>query len=344
MAMTKINWYPGHMKKTKEMIQENMQIIDIVLELVDARVPMSSMNPDIAKFAKNKKRIIILNKADLVNKTELKLWKEYFIKNKMATEVIELSAETGYNVKKLFALIDKLSKEKLERMKKKGLRKVNTRLMVAGIPNVGKSRLINRIVGKKSAGVGNKPGFTRGKQWVRIKDGLELLDTPGILWPKFENDEVGYNLAIAGAIRDDILPIEEVAGLLVTKLRRYNMEYVFKKNYKLTDEDLLETIPEIIIERIALRMNMIIKGEKVNTKQAAYTILRDYRSKKLGNFGVDRELFQKEERKELERLEREAAEVQAAKEAEIALAEEVAAESVTESEVTEAAEVTEEKE
>jgi len=310
MKMTKINWYPGHMKKTKEMIQENMQIIDIVLELVDARVPMSSMNPDIAKFAKNKKRIIILNKADLVNKTELKLWKEYFIKNKMAHEVIELSAETGYNVKKLFAIIDKVSKEKLERMKKKGLRKVNTRLMVAGIPNVGKSRLINRIVGKKSAGVGNKPGFTRGKQWVRIKDGLELLDTPGILWPKFENDEVGYNLAIAGAIRDDILPIEEVACLLITKLRRYGMDYIFKNKYKLTDEDLLETIPEIILDRIALRMNMIIKGDKVNTKQAAFTILRDYRSKKLGSFGVDRELFEEAARKELESLERlEAAEV-----------------------------------
>ena len=316
MAMTKINWYPGHMKKTKEMIQENMQIIDIVLELVDARVPMSSMNPDIARFAKNKKRIIILNKADLVNKTELKLWKDYFIKNNMADEVIELSAETGYNVKKLFAIIDKVSKEKVERMKKKGLRKVNTRLMVAGIPNVGKSRLINRIVGKKSAGVGNKPGFTRGKQWVRIKDGLELLDTPGILWPKFESDEVGYNLAIAGAIRDDILPIEEVACLLITKLRRYKMDYIFKKNYKLTDEDLLETIPEILLDRIALRMNMMVKGDKVNTKQAAFTILRDYRGKKLGNFGVDRELFEKEARKELEKLEiAEAAEAMKATEA-----------------------------
>ena len=310
-----------------------MQIIDIVLELVDARVPMSSMNPDIARFSKNKKRIIILNKADLVNKTELKLWKEYFIKNKMATEVIELSAETGYNVKKLFAIIDKLSKEKLERMKKKGLRKVNTRLMVAGIPNVGKSRLINRIVGKKSAGVGNKPGFTRGKQWVRIKDGLELLDTPGILWPKFENDEVGYNLAIAGAIRDDILPIEEVAGLLVTKLRRYKMDYIFKKNYKLTDEDLLETIPELIIEKIALRMNMMIKGDRPNTKQAAYTILRDYRSKKLGNFGVDREMFQEEARRELEKLEREATEAQGAQEDEVAFTE-----AATESEAADAIE------
>ncbi len=295
MAMTKINWYPGHMKKTKEMIQENMQIIDVVLELVDARVPISSKNPDIAKFSKNKKRIIILNKADLVNKTELKLWKEYFIKNNMADEVIELSAETGYNVKKLFAIIDKVSKEKVERMKKKGLRKVNTRLMVAGIPNVGKSRLINRIVGKKSAGVGNKPGFTRGKQWVRIKDGLELLDTPGILWPRFENDEVGYNLAIAGAIRDDILPIEEVACLLITKIRRYKMDYIFKNNYKLTDEDLEGKLPEIILDRVALRMNMILKGERVNTKQAALTILRDYRNKKLGNFGIDREFFKDEE-------------------------------------------------
>lgn len=336
MAMTKINWYPGHMKKTKEMIQENMQVIDIVLELVDARVPLSSMNPDIAKFAKNKKRIIILNKADLVNKTELKLWKEYFIKNKMADEVIELSAETGFNVKKLFAMIDKVSKAKLEKAMKKGLRKVNTRLMVAGIPNVGKSRLINRIVGKKSAGVGNKPGFTRGKQWVRIKDGLELLDTPGILWPKFESDEVGYNLAIAGAIRDDILPIEEVACLLITKLRRYNMDYVFKKNYKLTDEDLLETNTDILLDKIALRTNMLLSGDRVNTKQAAYTMLRDYRAKKLGNFGIDREAFEKEARRALEAEQRaeEEAILKAEEEKELELAAETKVEEVA-TEVTE---------
>jgi ribosome biogenesis GTPase A len=289
MSMTKINWYPGHMKKTKDMIQENMQLIDIVLEVVDARIPLSSKNPDIKKFAKNKKRVIVLNKADLVDKKELEFWKNYFKENNFADEVLELSAETGFNIRQLYTIIDKVSAEKKKKLMAKGLRKVNTRIMVAGIPNVGKSRLINRIVGKNSAGVGNKPGFTRGKQWIKIKEGLELLDTPGILWPKFESDEVGYNLAISGAIKDDILPVEEVATRLLDKMIAYGLEDTLKQRYKLLDEDFKE-ITAMIIERIALRMNMVQKGEKLNILQAAYTLLRDYRGCKLGKFGLDREL------------------------------------------------------
>ena len=160
MSMTKINWYPGHMKKTKDLIKENMQLIDIVLEVVDARIPLSSKNPDISVFAKNKKRVIVLNKSDLVEKSEIQYWKKYFKDNNFADEVLEISAETGFNIKALYSIIDKVSAEKKEKLMAKGLRKVNVRLMVAGIPNVGKSRLINRIVGKNSAGVGNKPGFS----------------------------------------------------------------------------------------------------------------------------------------------------------------------------------------
>lgn len=288
MSMTKINWYPGHMKKTKDMIQENMKLVDIVLEIVDARIPLSSKNPDIVKFAKNKKRIILINKSDLVEKEEIKFWKEYFKKNNMADEVLEISAETGLNIKQLFSTIDKVFSEKRKKMLAKGLKSVTARLVVAGIPNVGKSRLINKIVGKNSAGVGNKPGFTKGKQWVRIKDGLELLDTPGILWPKFEDEEVGYNLAIVGSIKDEILPVEEVASRLISKMRDYGMWSILQNKYKLLDEDYSENDLEII-ERVALRMKMFMKGETLNTLQAAYTILRDYRSCKLGKFGVDRE-------------------------------------------------------
>lgn len=286
MAMTKINWYPGHMKKTKDMIKENMQIIDVVLEIVDARIPLSSKNPDIPKFAKNKKRLLLLNKSDLVEKEELKFWEEYFIKNNMADEVLPISAETGYNVKKVFEKIKFLTKEKVEKMKKKGLRKVNVRIMVAGIPNVGKSRLINRIVGKNSAGVGNKPGFTRGKQWIRLKDGLELLDTPGILWPKFESDIVGYNLAIAGSIRDEILPIEEVACVLLDKLKKLNKLDILMEKYKLAENDIAE-IPEVILDKIARKMGWIKKGDYADTLQAAYKLLRDYRACNLGKFGVE---------------------------------------------------------
>lgn len=282
------------MKKTKDMIQENMKIIDIVLEIVDARIPLSSKNPDIVKFANNKKRIVVLNKADLVSGEDLRIWKDYFKENNFAEDVLELSAETGFNVKKLFAIIDKVSKEKKEKMMKKGLRKVNTRLMVVGIPNVGKSRLINRIVGKKSTGVGNKPGFTKGKQWVRIKEGLELLDTPGILWPKFESDDVAYSLAIAGAIKDEVLPIENVASKLIEKMISYGMKDVLQEKYKLIEED-FQGMSEEILEKIGLRMNMIIKGEKINIEQAALTILRDYRNSKLGKFVLDREMLKKDQ-------------------------------------------------
>lgn len=287
MSMTKINWYPGHMKKTKDLIKENMQLIDIVLEVVDARIPLSSKNPDISVFAKNKKRVIVLNKSDLVKKSEIQYWKKYFKDNNFADEVLEISAETGFNIKALYSIIDKVSAEKKEKLMAKGLRKVNVRLMVAGIPNVGKSRLINRIVGKNSAGVGNKPGFTKGKQWIRIKDGLELLDTPGILWPKFESDEVGQNLAITGAIRDEILPIEDIACILIGKMIKYNMWNVFAERYKLEPEDKSEILGEIL-EKVALRNKMFNKGESLNIQQAAYTVLRDYRNCRLGKFGLDR--------------------------------------------------------
>lgn len=286
MSMTEINWYPGHMKKTKDLIKENMPLIDVVLEIVDARIPIASKNPDIPVFAKNKKRIVVLNKSDLVSKEELSFWKQYFLEKEKADAVVELSAETGFNIKQLYACIEKVSKEKKEKLFAKGLKKVSIRIMVLGIPNVGKSRLINRIVGKNSAGVGNKPGFTRGKQWIRLKEGLELLDTPGILWPKFESHRVGLHLAITGAIRDEILPIEDLACSFLEKMIYLGKWDVLKERYKLLDEDKNEILA-YTLEKIALRMAMLNKGGELNTLQAAYTLLRDYRVGRLGKFAID---------------------------------------------------------
>lgn len=286
MSMTKINWYPGHMKKTKDLIKENLPLIDVVLEVVDARIPISSKNPDIEKISTNKKRIVILNKSDLVSKEELNKWKKYFKEKNSADEVVELSAETGFNIKNLYAAIDKVSAQKKQKLYAKGLKKINIRIVVLGIPNVGKSRLINRIVGKSSAGVGNKPGFTKGKQWIRIKDGLELLDTPGILWPKFENEDVGFKLAMTGAIKDEILPIEDVACEFLSKCLALEKWETLKNRYKLLDEDKNEIMGNILAS-IALRMSMLNKGGELNILQAAYTLLRDYRSSKLGKFCLD---------------------------------------------------------
>ncbi|MGL4969540.1 MAG: GTPase, partial [Fusobacteriaceae bacterium] len=213
---------------------------------------------------------------------------EYFKSNNMADEVLGISAETGLNVKELYKLIDKVTLERRKKLMAKGLRTVTNRIMIAGIPNVGKSRLINRIVGKNSAGVGNKPGFTKGKQWIRIKEGLELLDTPGILWPKFEDEQVGLNLAITGAIKDEILPVEEVAAQLIGKMKAYGKWKVLRNKYKLLEEDYSEVDLEIV-EKIAVRMKMFMKAETPNMLQAAYTVLRDYRACRLGKFGVDRE-------------------------------------------------------
>lgn len=286
MSMTEINWYPGHMKKTKDLIKENIKLIDLVLEIIDARIPLSSKNPNIEELTKGKNKIIILNKADLVEKKDLDNWKKYFKNNKYADEVIETSAETGYNIKKIFNTIEKVMKPKKDKLFEKGLKKVNIRVIVLGIPNVGKSKIINRIVGKNSAGVGNKPGFTKGKQWIKIKEGIELLDTPGILWPKFNSEEVGMNLAITGSIRDEILPIEEVALNLINKIIISNNWKNLAERYNLNDEDKEKEIFNIL-NKVAVRMGILDKGGKANQTQAAYTILKDFRNQKLGKICLE---------------------------------------------------------
>ena len=280
-----INWYPGHMKKTKETIAENLKIVDLVIEVLDARIPLSSKNPDISKLAKNKKRLTVLNKVDLADEREVENWKEYFIRNDISDYVLAISAEKGTNLNELKRIVDEIYIEKLEKAKKKGLRKTEVRALIAGIPNVGKSKLINKFAGKTKARVGDKPGFTRGKQWVKASEKLELLDTPGVLWPKFDDPEVGYSLAITGSIKDDILPIEEVVSVFIDRMRKTGKLAQLVKAYNLeTDIENKENheILDILEERLG-----IIKKEETNYNKVSRFLLRDYRSGKLGKFSLE---------------------------------------------------------
>ena len=206
-------WYPGHMTKAKRMMQENIKLIDLVIELVDARVPLSSRNPDIDELGKGKARLILLNKADLAEDRWNNEWKAYF-ENK-GYSCVKVNSKKGGGLKSIQAVIQEACKEKIERDRRKGILNRPVRAMVVGIPNVGKSTFINSLAGKAAAKTGNKPGVTKGKQWIRLNKSVELLDTPGILWPKFEDQSVGLRLALIGSIKDEILNIEELASELI---------------------------------------------------------------------------------------------------------------------------------
>lgn len=209
-----INWYPGHMKKTRELIAENLKMVDIVIEVIDARIPVSSRNPIIDELVKNKRRLIILNKSDLSDPKANEAWAETF--KKQGNLVLTMNCMTGIGVGQLYKLLSRLQDEKNEGQ----LRKKSLRMMIVGVPNVGKSSLINRMTGKKSAKTGDRPGVTKGKQWLGLENGMQLLDTPGILWPKFEDPQVGLNLAFCGSIKDEILDTASLALELIKVLQR----------------------------------------------------------------------------------------------------------------------------
>lgn len=285
-----INWYPGHMKKTKDIIAQNLKIIDLVIEILDARIPLSSKNPDISILAKNKQKIVVLNKVDLVDTKDLKKWEEYFLENKVSDYFVALSVEKGTNFNELRKITDKVYTDKLEKMKKKGLRKTEVRTMIVGIPNVGKSKFINKFVNKNKARVGNTPGFTRGKQWIKIDDRLELLDTPGILWPKFQDENTAYNLAITGSIKDNILPLEDVMMKFFDKLKKLDKIGNLLEVYNLQEYADRENIKEFenykIIEILEKRLG-ISKNEEYNYEIISRRILKDYRSGKIGKFFLE---------------------------------------------------------
>lgn len=288
----RINWYPGHMLKTKKQIIEDLKLIDVVIEILDARIPVSSQNPDIGQITSRKKKIVLLNKADLADEKETAKWVSYFSNNQI--KAIPTDLNLGKGAKEILKQINSIMQEELEKAAIKGRTNKNIRIMIIGIPNVGKSSLINRLLNKKTAEVGNRPGVTKQKQWVRIGNNIELLDTPGVLWPKFEDEKVAYNLAYIGSIKDEILPKTEIAyNLLKFLYNNYKMELLRK--FKLTEEDLSSIITNVDCDVILELMNLIAKkrgalisGGDIDYEKVAGIILTDFRTGKIGRITLER--------------------------------------------------------
>ena len=273
-------WYPGHMTKAKRMMQENIKLIDLVIELVDARLPVSSRNPDIDELGKNKARLILLNKADLAEEKWNDAWAEYF--KKKGYSVVKVNSKRGGGIKSIQGVIQEACKEKIERDRKRGILNRPVRAMVVGIPNVGKSTFINALAGKACAKTGNKPGVTKGKQWIRLNKGVELLDTPGILWPKFEDQQVGIRLACVGSIKDDILNMEELALWLIDYLRE-NYKGILAERYQITEEG---TSVEVL-EAIARARGCLKRQEELDYAKASLILFDDFRSGKMGRITLE---------------------------------------------------------
>lgn len=268
------------MTKAKRMMQENMKLIDIMIELVDARIPLSSRNPDIDQLAANKSRLILLNKTDMADERVTAQWEEYF--KEKGFYVARTNARSGKGVKGTQAIVMDACKEKLERDRKRGIKNRPIRAMIAGIPNVGKSTFINSLVGKACTKTGNKPGVTKGKQWIRLNKSVELLDTPGILWPKFEDQEVGMRLAYIGSIKDDILNIEELALGLIGYLQEFYPAAI-RERYNVEEE----LKPLDILTAVAKARGCLKKGEELDYEKASRLLLEEFRSGKLGKVTLE---------------------------------------------------------
>lgn len=274
-------WYPGHMTKAKRMMEENIKLIDLVIELVDARIPLSSKNPDIDALSKNKARVILLNKADLADPRCTEAWKTYF--EDQDYHVLALNSRSGDGMKAINNIVLEACREKIERDRKRGIINRPVRAMVVGIPNVGKSTFINSFAKKACTKTGNKPGVTKGKQWIRLSKTLELLDTPGILWPKFEDQEVGKKLAFIGSINDEILNVQELSLELISFFNDHYPD-ALKKRYEI--DDLSDRIK--VLDRIAEYRKCYKKGDELDLDKAASFLLDDFRSGRIMRISLER--------------------------------------------------------
>ena len=275
-----LQWYPGHMTKAKRQMQEDLKLIDLIIELVDARIPLSSRNPDIDELGKNKARLILLNKSDLADERYNEQWSAYF--QKKGFYVVKVNAKSGAGLKSIKGVIQEACKAKIERDRRRGIKNRPIRAMVVGIPNVGKSTFINSYAGKACAKTGNKPGVTKGKQWIRLNKTLELLDTPGILWPKFEDQEVGKRLAFIGSIKDEILNLEELSLELLDYIRT-NYPGLLNTRYGIEEEG----TPVSLLEAVADKRKCLIRGQEIDYAKAAGIVMEEFRNGKIGRITLE---------------------------------------------------------
>ena len=275
-----LQWYPGHMTKAKRQMQEDLKLIDLIIELVDARIPLSSRNPDIDELGKNKARLILLNKSDLADERYNEQWSAYF--QKKGFYVVKVNAKSGAGLKSIQGVIQEACKAKIERDRRRGIKNRPIRAMVVGIPNVGKSTFINSYAGKACAKTGNKPGVTKGKQWIRLNKTLELLDTPGILWPKFEDQEVGKRLAFIGSIKDEILNLEELSLELLDYIRT-NYPGLLNTRYGIEEEGTSVSL----LEAVADKRRCLIRGQEIDYAKAAGIVMEEFRNGKIGRITLE---------------------------------------------------------
>ena len=280
MENNPINWYPGHMAKAKRMLEENLKLIDVVIELVDARAPQSTRNPDFDRLFQGKARVLLLNKSDLGDPASNKRWIGYYKRQGIEADGVTASAQNARTT--AIRLIEKATAERVKRFEEKGVQKT-IRVLIAGIPNVGKSTLINRIAGEKRAQTGDKPGVTKGKQWVKITPHLELLDSPGLLWPKLGDETIGRHLAFLGSINDEILNVEELAEQLLSTLRSLNPDALFERYKKLG----ADTPEGSLLEGVAKSRGFVLKGGVYDTERAARIVLDEFRAGKIARVTLE---------------------------------------------------------